>query len=287
MTITNKLGLPEAIVKACTRERHNKPGELSATTLLKGVREIHLTKRHWEELTVDAADLIWALFGTATHTLLESEDKNEFTEEKLQHEVDGVTVTGVIDNYNMKEGMITDWKTASVWKVIYQNFDDWTRQGMVYAWLLRKNGFPVSKCRFVALLKDHSKAKAKYGNGYPKSPVYVHEFFVTADWLQSIEFFIKSKIESYKTVAGEPDDRLPVCSDEERWAEPPKYAVMKEGRKSAVKLHETRKEAEEHALSLVGKHYIENRPGSDRKCEDYCVCNKFCSYYRQRYGGEE
>ena len=68
MAVTNKRGLPEAIVKACSRERHNKPGELSAATLLKGLREIILVERHFDELTVDAAGQIWALFGRAAHS---------------------------------------------------------------------------------------------------------------------------------------------------------------------------------------------------------------------------
>lgn len=56
MKVTNRLHLPEAFVKAVSVERHNKAGCYSATTLNKGVKEIILQERHWEEFTVDAAD---------------------------------------------------------------------------------------------------------------------------------------------------------------------------------------------------------------------------------------
>jgi hypothetical protein len=196
-------------------------------------------------------------------------------------------VTGQIDNYDMKSGVVTDYKTASLWKFVYRDFSGCEKQGLVYAWLPRKNGFPVKKCRLVALLKDHSKTKARYGNGYPPSPVCVYEFDVTEDALRDIEEFIRDRLTVYTKASEVPDDMVPACLPEERWAEPEKYAVMKEGRKSAVKLFDSRDEAEAHAAGLGAKHRVETRRGSDRKCEDYCLCAKFCSYYRQNCGERE
>ena len=46
MIIENKLELPDALVKAVSLEKHNGENEISATTLLKGVKEILLTDRH-------------------------------------------------------------------------------------------------------------------------------------------------------------------------------------------------------------------------------------------------
>lgn len=58
MTLTNKLGLPEAFVLACETGKHNAPGAISATTLLKGVKEIVLAERHWDEIEADVSDQI-------------------------------------------------------------------------------------------------------------------------------------------------------------------------------------------------------------------------------------
>jgi hypothetical protein len=70
MIITNKMNLPEALVKAVTTRRHNNPGRLSATTLLNGMKQIILTDRHWDQLEDDVSDRFWAIFGTAVHALL-------------------------------------------------------------------------------------------------------------------------------------------------------------------------------------------------------------------------
>ena len=73
MQITNKLNLPYGLVKAVSPDPHNKPGEISATTLIQGTKQVILTQRHWNELEDDVADRIWAVFGTAVHALLVKE----------------------------------------------------------------------------------------------------------------------------------------------------------------------------------------------------------------------
>ena len=54
MTVSNRMKLPEALVKAVSTERHNKAGEYSATTLLKDATEVILNNRHFDEIEVDA-----------------------------------------------------------------------------------------------------------------------------------------------------------------------------------------------------------------------------------------
>ena len=286
MNVTNVMGLPAALVSAVSIDRHNKPGEISATTLNKGIPEILLTERHFDELTVDAADSIWAVWGTAVHTLFEKQKDNCFHEEAFEVPVLGHTVTGRVDSYDLEHEEIVDWKTASVWKVIMADFDDWHKQGMTYAWLLMKNGLKVKKCRFVAILKDHSKSKAKIDNTYPQSPVFVYEFAVTPEELEDTGKRITEKIAKLELASELPDDKLPVCSPEERWATESKYALMKNGRKTAVKLYGSKSEAEAAKEQSGAGFYVEDRPGEDKKCSDYCLCNSFCSYYKSHHEQE-
>jgi hypothetical protein len=207
--ITNKLNLPSGFVKAVSTEKHNAPGTLSATTLIRGIKEIILTDRHWEELTDDVSDRIWAVWGTAVHSLLEHEGENEFTEQLMEYRTDGITVTGRIDNYDMKNGVIGDYKTASITKVKFGDFNDWYVQGMIYSWLLVKNKFPVNRCRFIAQLKDHSKTDAMRDYQYPKVPVYIYEFPVTPQELFKTGIFIKNKTAEYRRCLGLDDDAIP------------------------------------------------------------------------------
>lgn len=278
MVITNKLNLPEAMVKAVGTSQHNSTNSLSATTLLKGVKEIVLTKRHWEELSDDVSDRIWAIFGTAVHSLLEHEGRNEVTEEQLSADVNGINITGRLDNYNLKTGVITDYKTASVWKVKFNDFTDWKQQGLVYAWLLRSAGFTVTKCRFLAMLKDHSKTEARRSAEYPQSPVYVYEFNVTAEMIEQTKLFIEEKVRRYKEAEYLQDDDILECTAEERWAKADQWAVKKTGVKRAVKLYGREEDANEHA-NREGLQ-VEFRRGVSTKCLDYCSCNKFCNFYK-------
>jgi hypothetical protein len=280
MTITNKLNLPLGLVKAVSTDRHNADRCISATTLIQGIKHIILTERHWEELEDDVSDRIWAIWGTAVHSLLEMEGENEFTELEMTHAIADITVTGRIDNYDMKRGVICDYKTASVWKVKFNDFDDWYTQGMIYAWLLRKNGFAVEKCRFIALLKDHSRSEAARDRQYPVNPVYVYEFDVTFTNLLKIDAFIRNKVKEYIRCRELSDDAIPPCAPEERWDKASKYAVMKQGRKSAVRLVDDKTAAEIMAAELGKGHYVEHRPGESVKCQSFCVCCQFCNYYQ-------
>ena len=286
MQITNTLNLPAAFVHAVSTERHNAPHCYSATTLNKGAKEIVLTDRHYDEITVDASEQIWAVWGTAVHALLESEKDDNFHEERFKVAVGNSWVTGQVDSYDMERGIIHDWKTASVWKVQFADFADWRAQGLTYAWLLTKSGLEVKKCRFVALLKDHSKTKAKHDASYPQSPVFVYEFDVTAEDLAATEARIISKVTEIENAYKLGDDDIEPCTLEERWADGEKYAVMKNGRKTAVKLFDNQQDAEAYAGELGNSHYVEHRPAVSRKCEDYCSCCDFCNFYKSMHKGE-
>lgn len=280
MKVTNRLGLPAAFVNAVSVRRHNEPGCYSATTLNKGAKEIILTDRHFDELEADAADSVWAVWGTAVHALMESQKDDNFHEEKFEVPLSKSKITGQVDSYDMENATIFDWKTASVWKVIKADFDDWKAQGMTYAWLMSQKGLPVKKCRFVALLKDHSKTKAVTDASYPQSPVFVYEFDVTEDGLKETGERLLKKVAEVEAASLLEDKDIPICSESERWAEPEKFAVMKEGRKSAVKLFDNEGDASAMAAELGAKHYVERRPGVSRKCEGYCPCREFCEFYK-------
>ena len=286
MKVTNKLNLPAAFVNAVSVRRHNEPGCFSATTLNKGCKEIILSDRHFDEITVDAADSVWAVWGTAVHALLESQPDNNFHEESFKVPVSNSFVTGQVDSYDMEKATIFDWKTASVWKVQFADFDDWRRQGMTYAWLLQQSGLEVKKCRFVALLKDHSKTKARNDSSYPQSPVFIYEFDVTPEDMAETRDRILNKVLEIEAAYELEDDFIEPCSDDERWADGEKWAVMKNGRKTAIKLFDNEADADAMAGEMGNAYYVEHRPAISRKCLDYCNCKEFCSFYHAMKKGE-
>ena len=289
MKINNKLNLPQPFVDAVTKEYEYKEKQYSVTTILKDVREILLTRRHHNEIEQDVADMIWLILGTATHSILENsqEADTEFKEEHFVEEVqNGYKLSGQADLYNAEEKMVTDYKTCSVWKVIYDDWEDYKKQLLMYAWVFKKMGFEVEKGQIVAIIKDHSKTKAKVDSSYPQYPVYKKVFNFSEQQFKEIEEFIKDKftqIEKYEKTA---DDQLPLCTEESRWNDGDKYAVKKKGNKRALRVYDTLKEAEEH-LKQDDSLELEIRKGEDKKCLEYCSCCEFCSYWKENYGGKQ
>jgi len=286
MRITNKFNLPQSLVNAVDLEPHSKEGQVSATELLRGAKQNILTRRHWDELEEDVSDRVWALFGTSVHKLLEEKNPNAFTEEKFECKVNDKVVVGHVDLYDMEEACVTDYKNTSVWKIAYKSFDDWRRQGLIYAWLLRHEGLEVKKCRFIAMLRDWSKGEAQRKPDYPQSQVYEYVFDVTDADLKEIEKYVYEKVDSITKSEKLDDDLIAPCTGEERWETETTWAIKKAGRKTALKVCHTKEEAEE-LLPKLGGTEIEERKGQSKRCSDYCSCNKFCNFYKNLMGVEK
>ena len=63
MIITNSQNLPKPFVDAVTRNYEYKDKRYSVTSILKGPKEILLTRRHYSEIKQDVADSIWMILG--------------------------------------------------------------------------------------------------------------------------------------------------------------------------------------------------------------------------------
>ena len=296
MKITNNHNLPEPYYKSCLRDSHPRFGwdTFSVTELMKGTKEIILTRRHWEELEKDCADMCWAVFGTAVHSVMEGHDgEHELAEQRVSMtipcgEYGDITVSGGFDLYNGQTQTITDYKTAGVFayqmKVKEWLDSDWAKQLRIYWLILAKAGFPVKHVKNTVFLKDWSKTQARRDASYPQLPIVEidHDFGevfgseVAADLMADLSAKI-TEVLRYKDA---PEEEIPDCTKEERWERDEKWAVMKEGRKSAVKLHYSQADADNHISELGKGHYIEHRPGISVKCIDYCDCASKCSFYK-------
>lgn len=294
--ITNKLNLPKQLVNAAESDYKPTPHQYSVTTVLNPIRQTILQRRYNNEIEQDVADMIWMLFGTSFHSLMESskEDNNELKEEYLKQDLEcldkdlnGYYLSGKADLYNADEKRMIDFKTTSAFKFVKKDFEDYRLQLLMYAWLFNKIGFETNKGQIIALLRDWQKSKAKFDKNYPQFQVQTVDFKFTKKDFKYIEEYIKNKFLELKKYEDTPDEELPMCIDEERWREPTKYAVKKKANKTATKLHDTMEEARNH-LDNLEKNYpniyeIEVREGTDKKCIDYCSCCKFCPYYKEKY----
>jgi hypothetical protein len=276
MKITNTYGLPQSLVNAVSFDGHKKGAGFSVTEILKPIRMIWLTRRHEDVLTEDASSRIWALLGSAIHSILErNADKNSLQEQYLTHTVNGVEVSGSPDLLD-SNGLLSDWKITSVWGRVYgSRIKEYTEQLNCYAWLYGKHGFTVKKAEVVAIYRDWSKGKS-YTDNDPASNVERIEIELWPADMQ--EAFVINRIDDIMRQKDQPDNTLPLCTAAEKWEKKDVFAVMKKGRKSAVRLHDTRAAADAMVAEGKGDEVI-LRKGECTRCSEYCAVNMLCSTY--------
>lgn len=283
MKITNNFNLPSPFFSMASADQFPlKDKVYRVTSLLKGVRETILERRHDAEITKDVSEMVWLLFGTAVHNILEAQPESDMQikEERLTVPFGEYMLTGKFDLYDAETETVTDYKTASVWKIMFGEFSDWRRQLLIYCWMLQKIGFKATKGRIVAFLKDHNKRDAKYKPDYPKRPVQTVEFTFTEKDFAECESWLAERFALIAKAEQLPDDELPICTPEERFNSGDKFAVMSKGKKRALRVLDTMEDAELWQMNNGGD-YIEHRKGEDKKCADYCAACEFCSYYKK------
>lgn len=288
MKITNYYNLPEAIVKSLESNYKYTDKRYSVTSLLSPVRETLLKRRYHDQTEADAVDMIWALWGTGIHKILEQETGlGQFSEVQLEHKFDNnYTLSGYADFIDLNKRIVIDYKSTSVYQ--YGNSDShdkWKKQLQMYAYLYYKmNREWIDKGQIWLFMRDWTKSKAQYQSDYPDHPVASVEFDLgTPD---VIEKFILENLEKLIEFEQEPDFVLPLCTKEERWNNGDTWAVIEKGKKRARKVFDSQIDANYMATRLVAEGVdvtIEERKGIDKKCIDYCSVNSYCDYFNKTY----
>jgi len=273
--LLNRFKLPQALVNAIRNDPYTNGGaDYSVTTLLDPPRVVALSRKHHNELEGDVSDNVWSLYGQIVHSIIERANTGVGESEiRFFGNVDNVRVSGQVDFLHDKT--ITDFKFVTAYKFkdgkAPRNFEE---QLNCYAALARLNGRSIDKLELVGLLRDWSKLEAKRDSRYPQSQVIVVNVPL---WPEKLALdFIKERVRLHESAKKD----LPECSDEERWAKPPVYAVMMPGRIKAVKLHDTESEAKGHAKNLLGSK-VEYRPGENIRCENYCEVSLKCDQFKK------
>jgi hypothetical protein len=281
MKLTNKFGLPQTFVNVIQRPTYTKgKANISVTELLNSPRIVQLKRKHWDEIEADASEMVWALFGSAVHNILEhGKDDHHIVEERIFAEHEGWKLSGAIDLQEVEEDgvIISDYKVTGAWSVMNEK-QDWHNQLNIYAWLVEKvKQQPVKKLQIIAIVRDWS-ARDTAKEGYPSSPIATIDIPL---WpMDQREEYINKRIHLHSAAYfdSETDGDIAQCTPDEMWEKPEKFAVKKEGGARAKSLHDSRDEAE---IALPPKGYfIEHRPGSRTRCESYCQVSAFCSQYQ-------
>lgn len=290
MRLTNEFGLPETIMTVIRTPTYSKgKANMSVTELLNSPRIVQLKRKHWDELTEDASSMVWSIFGTAIHNVLEhGKGDNHIVEERIHIELDGMHISGAIDLQEVEpDGIIvSDYKTVGAWSVLNEK-QDWHNQLNSYAYLVEAaKKVPVKKLQIVAIVRDWSRRDAATREGYPKAPIVVIDIPL---WpFADREAYVRSRISLHGDAffEMETDGEMPECTPEECWEKPTVYALKKDGNVRAKSVHETR-EAAETALTAATekakkgeKFLIEVREGDRTRCSGFCQVAPYCQQHQ-------
>lgn len=144
MKITNKYGLPEALVAAIANDPYDPgKGDITVTRLIAPPRKVLLEARHAHEISEDVSDRLWSLLGQSVHVILERAEKTAVTEERLSITRQGFTVSGKFDRFVLTDGLLQEYKVTTAYTVRNGGRDEWEAQLNLLAAILRENGHQV------------------------------------------------------------------------------------------------------------------------------------------------
>lgn len=310
MKATNRFNLPDVVVQALSINKYSKgDADISVTQLIDSPRIKVIQEEMHDELKSDISDNVFSVLGTAVHGVFEEaitsqqSDSSNFPrynpvericEERLFMTESGWKISGAMDLQEVTRGdngnaqvKISDFKVTSVWSVIFGK-TSWETQLNTYAWLVRHaKGQKVHALEIIAVLRDWQRRKAEFEDNYPACPIAVIPVKLWSEDEQDI--YVKERVDIHQKAIYEQLTlgTIPFCTDDERWKQPDKFAVMKKGRVRAIKLHNNLADADEHAENLSDDHYVEERAGRCTRCaDDWCKVSQWCDQYQAEVWGK-
>jgi hypothetical protein len=283
MKLTNTSGLPEALVQAVKNDPYSKgDSEFSVTELISPPRQAALKAKHTHEIEEDVEDRLYSLYGQITHLILERANRNAIAEKRYFGTIAGARVSAQVDTLDLEGGILSDWKFTTAYKFKANSAipPEWEMQLNFQLELLRQNGLDAKHLQIVGLIRDFSKLEAKRSYDYPQKSVQIMPIDLWSREQTVRVFSDRVNLHRQARVT------LPLCSDEDRWAKPTKYAVMRAGQVRAVKLFDSQAEAESYVKE--GKNLsVETRPGELTRCENYCNVAQFCEQFQKEVKDED
>jgi len=285
-----------------------KPNSISATTLLKPVRQIILSARipEGEQTPVDLSSRISSKLGSAVHSSVEQAWKTNlvenlvnvgyprkaaekvvvnptdlqpgqipvYIEQRTEKEFMGYTISGKFDF--VLDGFLEDIKNTSAYTYVNSTkTDDYILQGSIYKWL-EPNKITQDTIRINFVFTDWDKTKTLSNPNYPKAKLMSKTYNLMT--IAEIEKWIAAKIhliEKYKNIA---EQDLPYCTDQELWKTDPVYKYYSDPSKTSgrsTKNFESLHEAMLHKAQS-GKGIVIDAPGKVKACK-YCPAFNFCT----------
>jgi hypothetical protein len=292
-------------------DHQTMPNYISATTLMKPIRQIILAQRLPAELRdqLDVSDLIASAWGNALHSSIEqawchgnhatnlkklgypdsainrvvinpTPDQIKpdsiivYIEQRGTIQVGKWTVGGKFDI--VADGRLEDNKSTSAYSWVYGGKDkDYQLQGSIYR-LIHRDKILEDHIRINFLFTDWKKSDAKSNPNYPQSRLAHKD--IPLMLVEDTQKWVESKLAQIEKYINVPENQLPECTDEELWRSAPVYKYYADPTKLArsTKNFDTKKDADEFMASKGGKGVVLNMPGKVKRC-GYCSAFPICT----------
>jgi len=280
MKFTNRHHLPDYLVSYLQRFYKPEPYRIGVTSLIDEPLQRILLMKHWDELVVDVSDFLNTVKGHGIGQLFE--DKLP----KIEIEQNGFTIVGKADKIFLKD--LIDIKHTSTWVWIYRNNPnskllDYEKQLNLYAWMYKlKYHFEFDNF-YLDLYFDDWKISKTIQRGNQDYPKILFKRYKVKDWgFETQQQFVEKQLQLHRTAL---ESSNPIeCNPAFKMQNPPTWAVMKKGQKSAIRGGVC--DSKDAANKMINSHkdknklYIEERKSICKRCENYCLVNQFCPYYK-------
>jgi hypothetical protein len=150
--------------------------------------------------------------------------------------------------------------------------------------LIRKSqNTAVKQLRVIAIIRDWQRRRASEDSTYPQSPIKIIEIPLWTDEEQ--DSYVEERVRlhqeaEFKRLTG---DEIEQCTQSETWKKDDSYAVMKKGRKRAVRVLGSQQEADDFIADISvesEKHYVDVRKGEATRCiQNWCRVSKWCPQF--------
>lgn len=309
---TSEVPLALAVFLATDGYDYNDdPNTISATTLLKPLRQIILTPRvPVSQATVALPDMVKSRIGSAIHDAIERAwvsnhrvamqalgypqrviDMVEvnptpeflakfpdtipvYLEQRLKRKVGKWTVSGKFDFIG--EGRVQDFKSTSVWTYQNQvNNNKYAQQGSLYRWLDPQK-ITQSEMDIHFLFTDHQASKMRADPSYPPRAFKKQSFPLMG--LNETTKFVQDKLNLIDKYWDAPEETIPLCSDEDLWRSEPEWKYYKKGvvGTRSTKNFDNRQDAMLRYIEDGSVGLVVEKPGEATACK-YCSAFAVCS----------
>lgn len=305
MKYTNNTNISSSIADAIIsfNSDYDNVGWQSVTSLIDSPRAKLLTARHDDKITEDVSNLLWSFFGNMGHLIAErnaslgSMPERRFILNHMGKEISFKPDLLERDPQNFNKFHLNDFKFTSVYALknaLNGNPKiEWVKQMNVYVWALKRLGYIVSKIHLHIIARDWRASESQREQNYPPQQCGVVEVPIWED--KVVEEYINERIQLFIESEDKLDDDLPYCTDDERWADPDRFAVVKKTSKSSpitgyrkalpkAGHFLNRSEAQMFMQNRKDKHelQIEFRRGESRRCQrGYCKAAPFCNQFKE------